>query len=112
METNLEVKVKSWLPPPLPVKLSGGALCCPSVTLSHHFPFTPSWATTAEEIVEDMLLGRHIHLPPPPWYRFACLFLFLVSHKINFFCSCHSLETLLLLSLSRGGKRQREKREQ
>lgn len=51
-------------------------------------------------------------LPRHPALVSVCLLLFLVSHKINFFCSCHSLETLLLLSLSRRGKRQREKRGQ
>lgn len=56
--------------------------------------------------------ARHAHLPPLSALVSVCLLLFLVSHKISFFCSCHSLETLLLLSLSRRGKRQREKREQ
>lgn len=110
---NLEVKVERWLSLPLPVKLSGGALCCPSVMLSHHFPTHSIMGNNCRRNCwGHASRAPHTHLPPPRWYRFACLFLFPVSHKINFFCSCHSLETLLLLSLSRRGKRQREKREQ
>lgn len=56
---SLGVKVKKlWLFPPFCLwSCSVVALCCPSVVLSDHFPHSPHyWATTAEEIVKDMLL--------------------------------------------------------
>lgn len=110
------VKVKKlWLFPPFcSCSRSVVDVCCPSVVLSDHVPHSLHyWAATAEETGKDMLLSSATHpLPPHPALVSVCLLLFLVSHKINFFCSCHSLETLLLLSLSRRGKRQREKRGQ
>lgn len=52
-------------------------LCCPPVVLSDHFPHSlHHWATTAEEMVQDLAVEPHtpICLPAPLWCQFACFF--------------------------------------
>lgn len=108
METQPRDHGGSWLPPtpPLPVKLSGVDSCCPSVLLSDHFP---TRSIVGQQLQKQRCWAAFPACTPPALsaVRFPAA-LPDVSQSTSLL-QWHSWETLWLLSLSRRGKRQRER---